>query len=81
MKGCTVVFLTALLSAMASCATKATPSYAFAMLCSVTILVALKALSNIATSIEKLAVVKFAIEQEACIDESISLLRLCYPNV
>ena len=81
MKGCTIVFLAAILRAMASCATKATPGHASAVLYSVAVLVTLKALSNVATSIKRLAIMQLAIEQEAYINKSIDLLKLYYPNI
>ena len=51
-ESCAVVFLTAILRAMAGRAAKATPSYTFTVLCSMIILIALEALGDIATSIE-----------------------------
>ena len=51
-KSCAVVFLTAILKAIASYAAKATFSYTFTVLYNIIILIALKALGDIATSIK-----------------------------
>ena len=50
--GCVVVFLPTVLGAMASCTTEATPRYTLAVLSSVVILVAFKALGDIAASVK-----------------------------
>ena len=51
-KGYIVILLLAFLRAMASCATKAIPGYTLIVLCCIAILVALKALSNIAAAVK-----------------------------
>jgi hypothetical protein len=61
MKSCTVFFLVAVLGAVASRATEATSSYTSTVLCCMVVLVALKALCNMAATIEELAVMKLAV--------------------
>jgi cell division protein FtsW (lipid II flippase) len=61
MKGCVVVLFAAVLRAMASCATEAASSYTSIVLCCMVVLVALKALCNIAATIEELAVMELAV--------------------
>ena len=51
-KGCTVILLLAVLRVVASCTIKLTPSYTLTVLCYIAILVALKALSNIAAAVK-----------------------------
>jgi hypothetical protein len=56
-----VVLFAAVLRAMASCATEAASSYTSTVLCCMVVLVALKALCNIAATIEELAVMELAV--------------------
>ena len=51
-KGYIVILLLAVLRAVASCTTKATPGYTLTVLCCIAVLVALKALSNIAAAVK-----------------------------
>jgi hypothetical protein len=60
-EGCAVVLLTAVLGAVAGCAAEATPGYASAVLSSMVILIAPKALCNIAAAIKQLIVVELAV--------------------
>ena len=60
-EGCAVVLLTVVLGAIASYTTEATPSHAPTVLSSVIILIAFKALSDIAASIKKLTVMEFTV--------------------
>ena len=51
-KGCIVILLLAVLRVVASCTIKPTPGYTLIVLCCMAILVALKALSNIAAAVK-----------------------------
>lgn len=60
-EGCAVVLLTAVLGAVASCATEATPGYTSAVLSSMVILIASEALCNVAAAIKQLTVMELAV--------------------
>jgi len=56
-----VVLLAAVLRVVTNCTTEPTPSDAFTVLCSIVVLIVLKALSNIVITVKKFIVVELAI--------------------
>jgi hypothetical protein len=61
-EGCTIILLKAVLRAMASCTTKATLSNIAIMFNYIVVLIALKALCDIAAAIKQLAVTELTIK-------------------